>query len=226
MVICKKGMVMNKNQFPLLRDKDQLVLKEALHYMKVAELKKASHMFGLSDKGKKGQLIEQILTFINEGKITEISTIPAVSRAKNHPIQMLSPSSLMLHGSYKNDLKTRNFFKKLIGPQFHFTAFGIDWLNERWLNGCPPTYQEFADFWIQEQERHNREKPKPKDEWMLIRFMQKMKKEEPEASKEDLLHAWKQVQNAKKEQGFQLLKKAARTLKYPMGSNDYFANLK
>ncbi len=187
-------------QFPLLPLKEQSTLQDALHYMKMAELKKAL-------------LIERILTLIKDGIVILVPQAPVASLAKNHPIQSLSPSSLMLYGSYKNDLKTRNFFKKLIGPQFHFTAFGIDWLNEHWLQGKPPTYQEFADFWSQETAQHKQEKPKPKDEWMFIRFMQQMEKEEPEAKQEDLLHAWKQVQWQKREEGFQLLDKANKVLK-------------
>ena len=48
---------------------------------------------------------------------------------------------------------------------------------------------------------------------MFIRFMQKMEKETPEAKIEDLLHAWKQQQEQRKNKGFQLLEKASRVLK-------------
>ena len=56
----------------------------------------------------------------------------------------------MLKGGYKNDLKTRIFFKSIIGDYFHFTAFGIDWLKEQWMKGEPPTYKKFADMWTKE----------------------------------------------------------------------------
>ncbi len=204
---------MGTNQFPLLSSKEQLALKDTLHYMKMAELRKACLTLSLPEKGKKALLIERILTFIKERIVILVPQVPVASLAKNHPIQSLSPSSLMLYGGYKNDLKTRNFFKKLIGPHFHFTAFGIDWLNDHWLQGNSPTYQEFADFWVQETTRRKQEKPKPKDEWMFIRFMQQMEKEEPESKQEDLLHAWKQVQWQKREEGFQLLDKAKKVLK-------------
>ncbi|XVN42631.1 MAG: hypothetical protein RCG15_08655 [Candidatus Rickettsia vulgarisii] len=59
----------------------------------------------------------------------------------------LHPNTLMLKGSYKNDLRNRQFFKQLIGEHFHFTAIAIDWLNDRWMQGLPPppTYQEFLE---------------------------------------------------------------------------------
>lgn len=204
---------MNTNQFPLLSIEEQSILQAALHYMKMAELRKASQTIGLYNKEKKAHLINLILTYIKSGKIITIPKIPAQSRAKSQAIQPLATSSLMLYGGYKNDRKTRDFFKKLIGPHFHFTAYGIDWLNERWLQGKPPTYQEFAVFWVKESAQRKKEKSKPKDEWMFIRFMQKMEKIEPDASKKDIFHAWKQLQAQKKDKGFQLLEKASKVLK-------------
>ena len=88
-------------------------------------------------------------------------------------------------------------------------------MNEQWLKGDPPTYQEYANFWIKETARRKREGTKPKDEWMFIRFMQTMETENPEARKEDLLHAWKQLQEQKKNETFQLLEKALKVLRSP-----------
>jgi hypothetical protein len=96
--------------------------------------------------------------------------MPATSLAQNYPQQTLSASSLMLYGSYKNDALTRAFFISLIGPQFHFTAFGIDWLKQRWHEGKPPTYQEFAHYWIDETQKRTDKKAAPKQEWAFINF--------------------------------------------------------
>jgi hypothetical protein len=200
------------SRFPLLSSSEQLQLKDSLYYMKMSELRKACLKVSLPDTGKKSALLERILLFMQEGKVKKIAQIPEKSRSKNNPVHVLSPSSLMLYGSYKNDLKARNFFKQLIGSHFHFTAFGIDWLRERWLAGDPPAYQEFADFWIKEKSRREKDKPAPKDEWMFILYMQRQQKVQPEATKKELLYAWKQVQAQKKDEGFQLLEKAAYAL--------------
>jgi hypothetical protein len=162
--------------------------------MKMAELKKVCKKLKISDAGKKAQLIKRIVIFIQTGRVMPLPKIPASSRVQNYPIQNLEPHALMLYGEYKNDAKTRAFFKKLIGSYFHFTAFGIDWLNDRWIQGKPPTYQEFADYWIKEKKQRILKKAKPKDEWAFIKFMQCMKKEEPNATKDDLMHAWKRLQ--------------------------------
>jgi hypothetical protein len=94
-------------------------------------------------------------------------------------------------------LITRNFFKKLIGPHFHFTAFGIDWLNERWLDGNPPTYKEFADYWIQETAKRKIKKEKPKQEWAYINFLQQAQKDFPNDSKSTLLSKWEKLRAEK-----------------------------
>ena len=140
------------------------------------------------------------MLFIQAGSITTGKEIPAESRSKNYPQQPLRKDSLMLYGAYKNDAQARSLFTSLIGPQFHFTAFGVDWLNDRWQQGKPPTYQEFADYWIQETEKRKHKQAKPKKEWAYLNFLQQASKENPEASKDELLAAWEKLQ--KEQAGF------------------------
>lgn len=122
-------------------------LRISLNFLHVAELKNICNKLELAEKGKKEELILRIIKFIETGeKLTNIP-FPKISCARKIEKHELTENSLMLKGAYKNDLKTRLFFKKLIGEYFHFTAFGIDWLNERWMNGNPPTYKEFANMW-------------------------------------------------------------------------------
>lgn len=80
------------------------------------------------------------------------------------------------------------------------------------MNGSPPTYQEFADFWQKEFVHRKKEPQKPKDEWMFIRFVQMIEKQKPNASKKDILYAWKKVQNQKMILGFQLINKSITVL--------------
>lgn len=166
-------------------------LFDAFYYLNMSELKKICHNFGLPDSPPKGQMIERIKHFLSTGKILKPKEMPEISKAlKNHKYK-LSPDALMLKGAYKNDAQTRTFFKKLIGNHFHFTAFGIDWLNEQWMKGKPPTYQEFATMWQQEIEKRKKKKPEPKKEWALINFMQRYLAKHPNASKQEIMKAWK-----------------------------------
>lgn len=101
---------MNDQKF--LTKEKQLVLNDALYYMKMDELKKACVILSLPNHGKKIDLITRIITFVQSGKIITSPTIPKESRSTSHPAQPLTMSSLMLYGSYKNDARTRTFFKK------------------------------------------------------------------------------------------------------------------
>ncbi len=186
--------------YPLLTEQEQASLSDAMHFMKMAELHDACRILGLPEAGKKAELIEKIMLFIRTGKTMTLPTIPAQSRAtlrRGHPAT-LHPNALMLYGLYKNDAATRTFFKTLIGPYFHYTAFGIDWINDRWMAGKPPTYQEFADYWVAEYERRKKTPEDPKKEWRYINFMQEMQITHPTASKDEMMAAWKtaQAQNA------------------------------
>jgi len=136
------------------------------------------------------ELIQRIQIFIETGKLFEKVPIPKNSKAKRKQLYPLEPDTLILFGNYKNDLKTRLFFKEMIGEYFHFTAFGIDWINDRWFNGNPPTYREFAKFWEAEYSRRKKEKPSPKQEWAYIIFVQNYLAQNPSAKREAIMQEW------------------------------------
>lgn len=169
------------------------ILNEALFFFHVPELKELGLKLQLPIDGAKGTLIARIVHYLKTGKIQKTPKLPTNSCAEKGKVYPLKPDTLLLKGSYKNDLATRQFFKKLIGPHFHFTAFGIDWIKNRWLIGNPPTYQEFASFWQQEKTRREKQKAKPKEEWAYISFTQKFLAKNPKADRETLLIAWEKV---------------------------------
>lgn len=167
-------------------------LKAALLFFHVAELRDLCLQLSLPKVGTKISLVCRIVHFVSTGQIITEPLVPAVSRAKRGVVYALQPDAFMLKGAYKNDLKTRIFFKQLIGEYFHFTAFGIDWLHERWLNGNPPTYQEFADMWRAEYDRRKKYGSTPKEEWAYINFTQNFLQENAHATREMLNAAWEQ----------------------------------
>lgn len=163
-------------------------LKESLYFLHIAELKDLANRLSLLDKGKKLELIIRIIHFLQTGEKLVTLKIPAISCAKDKNLLLL-PTSLMLKGAYKNDLKTRLFFKSIIGDYFHFTAFGIDWLNERWMEGSPPTYQEFADMWKLKYQRRKENPVVPKSEWAYINYVQSYYNKTPDAPCEEVMKA-------------------------------------
>lgn len=190
----------------LLNDEKIASLNYALNFLHVAELRDLCVKLDLPDSGKKGMLVYRIVHFVKTKEIVREPHTPQVSRAQRGKIYSLSPSTLMLKGAYKNDLKTRLFFKQLIGEYFHFTAFGIDWLNDRWLKGNPPTYQEFADMWREEYARRKEVGATPKEEWAYITFVQKCIQEHPDASRIVIMEAWGEEREKQKRLVFTLLK--------------------
>ena len=197
-----------KTSFPLLTDKELSQLENSLLYMKMGQLKQVCIRLALPAQGKKTELINRIVEFVQTGRIVRPGIMPTASLAKNYPLQELNAASLMLYGSYKNDALTRAFFTSLIGPHFHFTAYGIDWLNQRWHEGNPPTYQEFANYWVDETEQRKNKKAAPKQEWAFIRFLQKMATEQPTMQQADLMSSWKALQDEKVLEVDALIKKA------------------
>lgn len=96
----------------------------------------------------------------------------------------------MLKGSFKNDLKTRMFLKELIGNYFHYTAYGIDWIKDRWMQGLPPTYEQFAAYWQNEYLARKTTKAALKPEWAYLNFLDRYQKHHPTGSKKDAIVAW------------------------------------
>lgn len=169
---------------------DITTLQNSLYYLHVSELKSYCEKLALSTKGNKIALISRIIYFLKTGEKLEVPRYPAVSLAKVRKTTELMADALMLKGAYRNDLKTRLFFKKLIGAHFHFTAFGIDWLEERWMEGNPPTYQEFADMWQKEYIYRKEHGSTPKEEWAYIRFVKSYLNENLQASRNEILSSW------------------------------------
>ena len=182
-------------------------LFEALYFMKVKELEDLCEHLQIPIDGPKGEIIERIKHFVNTGERMPITPLPEISRAQKNKEYPLQPGTLILFDSYKNDAKTRAFFKKLIGNHFHFTSFGIDWINARWKAGNPPTYQEFAHMWQKEVDRRKNTPPaEPKKEWAYINFLQQYSIEHPTATAAQARIAWKKERDAKVQQVMEILK--------------------
>jgi hypothetical protein len=165
-------------------------LRKSLMFLHVKELKKLSLHLSLIDKGNKKMIILRICHFLLTKEKLTTPKFPKKSCAQLGKEYIINTNQLMLKGAYKNDLKTRLFFKHLIGPHFHYTAFGIDWLNERWMDGNPPTYLEFADMWEEEYRKRKKSPAAPKEEWAYINFVKKFLINFPKASKVDINQAW------------------------------------
>ena len=173
--------------------KEKEVLFNALNYMKIEEIKNFCKKHAIPAQGKKGETLKRIKHFLTTGNILLPLAIPEKSKSKKGTRYSLQPDTHILYGSYKNDLKTRTFFKKIIGDHFHFTAFGQDWIADRWQKGRPPTYAEFAKAWQKEYLRRKKSDANPKKEWAYLNFVRRFQKESPGASKADIAKSWNKI---------------------------------
>ena len=182
-------------------------LEDKLHYLYVIELKKIAEELVLSQEGKKAQLIRRIMTYISTGEKLLLDKYPKQSLGKKSELGAISADSLMLKGAYKNDRKTREFFKKMIGQHFHFTVFGLDWLEERWRNGNPPTYNQFIEMWREKYELHQKFPIPPKAEWKYIIFVQNYISMNKNFTKMEINDAWNSERNKALQETKEFLKK-------------------
>ena len=195
-------------RFPLLNTTERAKLSGSIVFFNIQELKRMCEGLRLPGAGKKMALITRIMTYLETGEVVLSPLIPAVSRPQRGEKQELAPAAKMLYGSFKNDAATRAFLKTLVGKHFHYTAFGLDWLNERWLAGNPPTFAEFATFWQAETNARKKQKAPLKKEWALLNFVMAYIKKYPEAPREEVVIAWKHERALQVEAGMQLLRKA------------------
>lgn len=172
-----------------LSSRDLAAIDHSIFFLKVGELRKLCERFGLPFNATKKILIDRILTFLKTGGSVQECKIPERVKGKERVLPLQS-SMKMMFGSYKNDLVTRIFMKKLVGDHFHFTAFGIDWLKEQWLDGKTPTYAEFAKFWDKEYEHRKTTKAEPKKEWALMCFALDFRQKNPKATRRQVIFAW------------------------------------
>ncbi len=196
---------MEKNFLKDLSEIQKAGLFEALYYMNMSEIKNFCYSHKISISGKKGEILDRIKHYRITGEILQPKKIPAISKAKDSTQYPLTPETLILFGSYTNDLMTRNFFKSLIGEHFHFTAFGQDWIMKRWQQGKPPTYGEFAKVWQKEYLKRKKSKANPKKEWAYLNYLQRFVAQYPDASKKEFGAAWKKERNKQAEKAIQLL---------------------
>ncbi|MEQ9116183.1 MAG: DUF6434 domain-containing protein [Rickettsiales bacterium] len=170
----------------LLPAKQLKELETCLNFFKMEELKELKDKYSIKASGKKGEVIKGILAFFS-GDTVAAKAIPKASIAKPEDNLSLNSEALILKNLYKNNDETREFMKQLAGEDFHFTAAGQDWIKNRWMEGNPPTYKEFAEFW---KGYKVSKKEKPKDEWAYLNFIQQQSKLNSKLSMNKIKAKW------------------------------------
>lgn len=176
----------------LEEQKDEIF--DSLNYLNMEELEEFCKKHAIPMQGRKRRIISRIKHFLTTGEVLKTIPLPISSKAKKNAPRVLKKDALILNGLYKNDDDTRQFLKQLIGEHFHFTAFGQEWIMSRWEEGKPPTYEEYAKIWQEEESRKKMPlyKATPSAEYAYLNFMQKYLSQHPNANKKSMLAAWKE----------------------------------
>jgi hypothetical protein len=182
---------------------EQKTFLNALNYLTTQELEELCNTLTLPASGTRDQVIARIYRRVTTPPSTHTALLPQVSLAKPGSTYPLRKETLILKGSFKTNAATKHFLQKLAGPEFSFTPFGQDWISQQWQKGTPPTYEAFARYWKQEYAKRKELKEAPREEWAYETFKQQFSLKYPDASKQELAHAWdilreKQLTLAKK----------------------------
>ncbi|NQZ01905.1 MAG: hypothetical protein HRT45_14675 [Bdellovibrionales bacterium] len=134
---------------PKLSLKLEKELRESIYYLNVSELRSILNFLELPTPGNKRTLIGRILLHFNLAPDSDEDVPKKFEKYQGE----LSPDIYILPGFYSNGSLARARFKKIIGPHFSFTSYGMNWIRRKWLAKDYPTFDEFAEYWVSEFER-------------------------------------------------------------------------
>jgi SAP domain-containing new25 len=165
-----------------------LELHEAIYYLRMDELRLACRQLRLQARGQKRELVQRILSALGGQAVTSVASLKR--QARSHERQTYKNSARMMPGSYTNGAAARAFFKNAIGPHFHFTVYGMDWIQARWAVGEHPTFSQFVTYWNREYAARKAGKDfATKPELARVRFLRAQKRRGP-VSKSILEALW------------------------------------
>jgi hypothetical protein len=122
-------------------------------YWYLNELVTFCRQHGLSTAGQKQDIVARIESFLKTGKA-------AKAPKARKPTERRGPITkrTRVTEAFKSDDETREFFKSVIGPHFHFTAQMQQWRKDKQRAGVPITYGDLVREWLDEKERRKDKK--------------------------------------------------------------------
>lgn len=131
------------------------------YYWLKSELVDFCIKYGLPTGGRKLEILARIEAFLQSGEIIKPNVVilgakPDSAKGKSarsdEPLTLDTPVV-----NFKSDQRTREFFKSVIGPHFHFTAYLNDFMRGR----DDLTYGDLVHEWLAEYERRKDRNYKP-----------------------------------------------------------------
>jgi len=179
-----------------------------LSYFTLEELNEVCKTHKLSLTGSKQELINRITHFATSLQKTSFKRLPEASLAKKGRSYPLHKETLILKGSYKTNAATRKFMEKLSGARFNFSAASQEWIASLWRKGTPPTYNDLALYWRQEETRKAHANKQKDYNWAYESFMKSFRAKHPEADEQACENAWQKLRDKMKKKALDLLSRA------------------
>lgn len=160
---------------------DQQKLLDELNYLNMDEIRSFCDDYGIPyriciltpdgtrrrtpDIDRKGIILDRVRGYLMTGTIPEPTCFPASVVSSKPPSRNLKATDSLLYGHYdKKSVAMMTLLKNLTEGQFKNGAIARILANEFWRNGKAPTYQEYADRWLQAQ----RERSRPNPAWAFL----------------------------------------------------------
>ncbi len=187
----------NKQEYRPLLNKQITIVDFKMHYWLKEELQAFCRENGILAAGSKLEISQRIEYFlITRERKPEIRTNPHKFKS-TMDTDDLSVKTVITE-EYTNNQKNREFFKSIIGPQFHFTT--------RFMNFCKSnvgkTYQDAIHEWYAEQNERKKGKYKTviAPQFEYNRFIREFYNK-PENKGKKLTEAIKAWEKSKRERG-------------------------
>lgn len=156
------------------------------YWLKV-ELGNFCKEIGISGSGGKIEITNRISEYLKTGKVTKIEPKKSIKLPKpTHPIT----KETIIGIEYRSYKEKKDFFQSVIGKQFHFTVYLLDFFKQ---NAGKKTYSDFINEWYKEQELKKDpnfvKKIAPQFEYNT--YIREFLNNNPDKSKSDAIKYWK-----------------------------------
>ncbi len=185
----------------IYKDKKKLLKEFKLCYWMKDDLVKLARRIDLQTCGSKKEIFDRIAKYIETGG----TTIQIKNKIK---VPNKNPKKITLKTKLKEGWKcnkiTRDFFKKHIGQQFHFTYH----LNNYAKNNPNKTYDDLIKFWKKQQKNPEKYKKiyEKTGEFEYNNFVKKYFQKYPNADMKEIIKKWKEHKKARNKNCMKVIK--------------------
>jgi hypothetical protein len=183
-----------------LNEPEGLQLLEDLNYLNMGEMKafcdKHSIPYAIwieakdggrrktGDEDRKGVILNRIRHYLRTGDVLNATCFPANVVCFDDRAEKIKATDRLYYGTYdKKSSEMVGLLEELTGGQFKNGAIARILARDFWSKGIAPTFQEYAQAWLEAKKNHKR----PNREWAFL---------SDRAERKDTSN-WRQLRNAK-----------------------------